>query len=190
MIEGRARAGSACAARLGGPLQGCRGRTAEAERGRRAAYNYPYIRGRSGRGRLRMAFAELTDVRCYYEVLGEGDPLLLVAGLGTTCRVWDAVAPDLARHFSVILVDNRNVGRSAGRRTPKTVADLAADLVELLDELQVDAAHVLGVSLGGIIAQRLAIDHPGRVSRLVLVSTAARFTPYLRAVSMLLGRSL
>ena len=137
-----------------------------------------------------MAFAELTDVRCYYEVLGEGEPLLLVPGLGTTCRLWDAVAPELSRHFSLILVDNRNVGRSAGRRPPRSVADLSADLVELLDELQVESAHVMGVSLGGIIAQRLAIDHPSRVNRLVLVSTAARFTPYLRAVAMLLGRSL
>lgn len=137
-----------------------------------------------------MAFAELTDVRCYYEVLGEGDPLLLVAGLGTTCRLWDVVAPDLARHFSLILVDNRNVGRSAGKRPPRSVADLVADLVELLDRLQIDAAHVLGVSLGGIIAQRLAIDHPARVNRLVLVSTAARFTPYLWSVATLLGRSL
>lgn len=137
-----------------------------------------------------MAYAELTDVRCYYEVVGDGDPLLLVPGLGTTCRLWDAVVPDLARQFSLILVDNRNVGRSIGRRPPQSVADLAADLVELLDELQVESAHVMGVSLGGIIAQRLAIDHPSRVNRLVLVSTAARFTPYLRAVAMLLGRSL
>src|SRR5437764_11136710 len=89
-----------------------------------------------------MAWAELTDVRCYYEVLGEGEPLLLVPGLGTTCRLWDPVAPELARHFSLILVDNRNVGRSAGRRPPRSIADLSADLVELLDELQVESAHV------------------------------------------------
>ena len=134
-----------------------------------------------------MPWAKLSDVRCYYEVMGDGDPLLLVPGLGTTCRLWDAVVPELAEHFSLVLADNRNVGRSVGRRRPNSTADLACDLVELLDELQLERAHVMGISLGGIIAQRLAVDHPGRVGRLVLVSCADRFTPYLRQVAGLLA---
>jgi pimeloyl-ACP methyl ester carboxylesterase len=137
-----------------------------------------------------MAWAELTDVRCYYELLGEGEPLLLIPGLGTTCRLWDGVAPELASRFSLILVDNRNVGRSVGKRKPRSLADLVSDLVELLDRLQLERAHVMGISLGGVIAQRLAVDHPGRVDRLVLVSCADRFTPYLRQVASLLGHSL
>jgi len=137
-----------------------------------------------------MAWAELSDVRCYYELVGEGEPVLLIPGLGTTCRLWDPVAPELAADFSLILADNRNVGRSAGRRRPRTLADFAADLVELLDELQLDRAHVMGISLGGVIAQRLAVDHPDRVDRLVLVSCADRFTPYLRQMTSLLAHSL
>ena len=137
-----------------------------------------------------MAWADLTDVRCYYETLGEGDPLLLIPGLGTNRRMWDAIAPDLASFFSLILIDNRSVGLSMAKRHPNSTADWAADIVELLDFLQLSRAHVLGVSLGGVIAQRLAIDHPSRVDRLVLVSCADSFTPYLRQMAGLLGHSL
>jgi 3-oxoadipate enol-lactonase len=137
-----------------------------------------------------MAFAELTDVQSYYELIGEGEPLLFIPGLGGTCRVWDPIVPDLASHFSLILVDNRGLGRSVARRKPRSLADYSADLVELLDELQLDRAHVLGLSLGGIIAQRFAVDHPSRVDRLVLVSCAHRFSAYLLRMAALLGHSL
>ena len=69
-----------------------------------------------------MAWAELTDVRCYYEVLGQGDPLLLVPGLGVTCRTWDPVLPELARHFTLIMIDNRGLGLSQLKRPPRTTA--------------------------------------------------------------------
>jgi len=137
-----------------------------------------------------MAWANLSDVRCYYELLGTGEPLLLIPGLGGNCRVWDEVAPVLAGEFTLILVDNRGLGRSVARRKPRTIADYSADLAELLDVLQLDRAHVLGLSLGGIIAQRFAIDHPSRIDRLVLVSCTDRFSPYLLRITHLLGHSL
>lgn len=137
-----------------------------------------------------MPWADLSDVRCYYETPGQGEPLLLVPGLGGTCRVWDPVLPELARHFTLILVDNRGVGRSEPKRHARSLADLASDLVELLDALQLDRAHVMGVSLGGIIAQRLAVDHPSRVDRLVLVSCTDRFSPYLTHMAGLLAQTL
>jgi pimeloyl-ACP methyl ester carboxylesterase len=137
-----------------------------------------------------MAWAELSDSRCYYEVLGQGDPLLLVPGLGVTCRTWDAVVPDLSRHFTLILTDNRGLGMSQAKRPPTSLADYSADLVELLDYLQVDRTHVLGLSLGGIISQRFAIEHAKRVDRLVLVSCAHRFSPFLRQMAHLLRHAL
>ena len=137
-----------------------------------------------------MAVADLSDVRCFYELLGNGEPLILIPGLGVTSRIWDAVAPELAEHFSVILFDNRGVGQSQAKRHPSRISDFSADIVELLDYLQVERAHVLGLSLGGVIALRLAADHPGRIDHLVLASCTDRFTPYLRQVSMLLGRTL
>jgi pimeloyl-ACP methyl ester carboxylesterase len=134
-----------------------------------------------------MAWTDLTDVRCCYEVIGRGDPLLLVPGLGVTRNVWDPIVPELAAHLSLILVDNRGAGRSESRRQPESLRDYAADLIELMDHLQLDRAHVLGVSLGGVIARRLAADHPSRVDRLVLVSCTDRASPYLQQIMGLLG---
>lgn len=137
-----------------------------------------------------MAWADLSDCRCYYELLGSGEPLVLIPGLATTCRLWDGVSSDFAQFFSVIQFDNRGIGKSLAKRKPTTLRDLASDIIELLDYLQLDHAHVLGVSMGGIIAQRLAIDHPSRVDRLVLVSCADSFSPYLRQMSGLLAQTL
>ncbi len=135
-------------------------------------------------------FAELTDVRCYYEVCGSGDPLVLVPGLGATSATWAPVARGLAGSSCVILPDNRGIGRSIPKRPPKTLEDFAVDLVELLDHLQLDRVHMLGLSLGGMIAQRFALDHPSRLDRLVLVSCTHRFSPYLREMAKLLGHAL
>jgi pimeloyl-ACP methyl ester carboxylesterase len=137
-----------------------------------------------------MPFAELTDVRCHYELLGTGDPLLLIPGLGATCDLWSCVTPELSRSFSLILIDNREMGGSIAKRPPQTLADYAVDAVELLDYLHLDRAHVMGLSLGGIIAQQLASDHPSRVDRLVLMSCTNRFGPYLREIAKLLGQAL
>ena len=137
-----------------------------------------------------MAWAELSDCRCYFELLGNGDPLLLIPGMANTCRMWDVVACDFAQFFSVIQFDNRGIGKSLARRKANSLHDLASDIVELLDYLQLDRAHVLGASFGGTVAQRLAIDHPSRVDRLVLVSCADSFSPYLRQMSGLLAQTL
>src|SRR5688500_18578046 len=135
-------------------------------------------------------FADLTDVRCYYELLGTGDPLVLIPGLGATCTLWDSVTSDLSKSFSLVLFDNRGLGRSIPRRAPQTLADLTVDIVELMDHLQLERAHVMGLSLGGIVAQQVALDHPSRVDRLVLVSCTNRFGPYLTEMAKLLGQAL
>jgi len=135
-------------------------------------------------------FAELTDVRCYYELLGSGDPLVLVPGLGSTSALWRAAATELANSFCVILLDNRGVGQSIPKRPPKTMEDFSVDIVELLDHLQIARAHVMGLSLGGMIAYHVAAAHPSRVDRLVLVSCTHRFSPYLREMARLLGHGL
>jgi pimeloyl-ACP methyl ester carboxylesterase len=135
-------------------------------------------------------YADLTDVRCYYELLGTGDPVLLIPGLGATCTLWDGVTSDLSKSFSLVLFDNRGMGRSIAKRVPQNLSDLGADLVELMDHLQLERAHVMGLSLGGVIAQQLAIDHPSRIDRLVLVSCSNRFGPYLLEVAKLIGQSL
>ena len=137
-----------------------------------------------------MAWTDLTDCRAYYEVIGEGEPLLLIPGLGATCRLWDSIVPELARHFTLIMLDNRGMGLSKAKKKPRTLADYSADYAELLDYLNVDETHVLGLSLGGIAAQRLAVDHPQKIKRLILMSCADRFSPYLLRITALLGHSL
>lgn len=137
-----------------------------------------------------MAWAELTDCRCYYELEGQGDPLLLIPGLGRTCRMWDPIAGAMAEHFTLLKIDNRGLGQSKSKHNPRTLRDFSADLIELLEHLQIDRAHILGISLGGVIAQRFVADHPNRVRSLVLISTAYRFGPYLREMAKIVGETM
>ncbi len=102
---------------------------------------------------------------------GNGAPLLLIHGLGYARWGWEPVLPELAEQFDVILFDNRGIGESDAPPGPYTVAEMAADAVQVLDETGVARAHVVGTSLGGMIAQELALAHPERVDRLVLACT-------------------
>ena len=137
-----------------------------------------------------MPWAPLTDSRLYFELVGRGEPLLLIPGLGAACRASDPDIPRLSQHFTLICPELRGSGRSEAHRLPQSLRDYTADLVELLDYLQLDRVHVMGLSLGGIIAQRLAVDHPGRVDRLVLLSCAHRFGPFLREMATLVGHTI
>jgi 3-oxoadipate enol-lactonase len=109
----------------------------------------------------------------YYELHGEGEPLLLIRGLGSTCEGFAAQVEGLAPHFRVISFDNRCVGRTDQPQQPFTIADMADDTAALLDALEVKSAHVFGVSLGGMVAQEFVLRHPHKVKRLVLACTHA-----------------
>lgn len=97
--------------------------------------------------------------------------LVLVMGLGFDRAGWRPVLPDLERQFRLVLMDNRGTGLSTTTERQFTVGDLATDVVAVLDSGQIPSAHLLGVSLGGMIAQKVAIRYPGRVDRLVLACT-------------------
>jgi pimeloyl-ACP methyl ester carboxylesterase len=106
-----------------------------------------------------------------WERHGSGPPLLLIHGLGYARWGWEPVVEPLARSFDVILFDNRGVGESDVPPGPYTAAELADDAVQVLDEAGVERAHVVGTSLGGMVAQELALGRPERVERLVLACT-------------------
>ena len=112
------------------------------------------------------------DVQIYWEEEGSGEPLLLIMGLGYTSEMWHRVRPLLADRFRVIVFDNRGVGRSTVPEPGYEISDMASDAVAVLDAAGVESAHVLGVSMGGYIAQTLAIEHPDRVRSLILGCTA------------------
>ena len=108
-----------------------------------------------------------------YEERGEGPPLLLVHGLGYTRGGWGPAADWLAERFHLFLLDNRGMGQSDKPPGPYTVAELAADAAVVVAAAGLERAHVVGTSLGGMVAQELALGWPERVERLVLVCTTA-----------------
>lgn len=109
----------------------------------------------------------------YWESTGSGEPVLLVMGLGMPATGWWRTAPILAKRFRVLAFDNRGCGRSGRPRGPYTLAQLSSDARAVLDAAGEASAHVYGVSLGGMIAQELALRAPERVRSLVLGATTA-----------------
>ena len=106
-----------------------------------------------------------------WERRGEGPSLLLIQGIGYGRWGWEPVLDLLARSFDVLAFDNRGIGESDVPAGPYTAAAMAADAIQVLDEARVEQTHVLGASLGGMIAQELALADPGRVRKLVLACT-------------------
>jgi pimeloyl-ACP methyl ester carboxylesterase len=119
-----------------------------------------------------MKLAQSGGVRIAYEERGIGPPVLLVHGLGYDHHGWGPLPALLDENFRLLLLDNRGVGESDAPEGPYTVAELAADALAVLDAAGVERAHVVGVSLGGFVAQEIAISNADRVDRLVLLSTS------------------
>ncbi len=119
-----------------------------------------------------MPTVPVRDLMMYYEEAGSGDPLVLIMGLGGDLQAWANQVPALAQHFRVITFDNRGAGRTSAPDRPYSIEQMAADTAALLDRLGIERAHVLGFSMGGYIAQELALHHPKRVGKLILLATA------------------
>ena len=111
------------------------------------------------------------SVHIAWERRGSGTPLVLIHGLGYARWGWEPVADPLAERFEVVLLDNRGIGESDAPPGPYTCAELAADVLGVLDAAGFERAHVVGTSLGGMVAQELVLAAPERVDRLVLVCT-------------------
>jgi 3-oxoadipate enol-lactonase len=116
----------------------------------------------------------VNDVEIHYESSGSGFPLLLLGGLGLSVSDMRRIMAGLATSCQVIAVDNRGTGESSKPPGPYTIEQMAGDAIALMDSLGVAQADVFGISMGGRIALSIALDHPERVRRLVLVSTGPR----------------
>ncbi len=120
---------------------------------------------------------DVNGVEMFYRTTGQGDPILLVHGLGGDIRSWEFQENALAEHFTLIMPDQRGHGHSGGPDADTvSTEDFANDLATLLDKLNYDSLHVVGHSMGGMIAQQFALDHPEYVEKLVLIDTAPRIT--------------
>ncbi len=129
-----------------------------------------------------MAHIKANGLNIFYREVGSGDPCLLLQGFTMDHRGWALQIPALRDHCHCISIDNRDVGQSDLALGPYGVADMAADALGVLDALGIRRAHLVGHSLGGAIAQEIAIAHPQRVHRLVLISTYVAMGPLARAI--------
>jgi len=114
---------------------------------------------------------ESNGIDIYYEIHGSGQPFLLITGLGYGLWYWQKLVAELSDHYQVITFDNRGAGKSSQPDGPYTVSMMASDTAGLLDALELKQIAVLGHSLGGFVAQELAVVRPDLVGKLILAST-------------------
>jgi pimeloyl-ACP methyl ester carboxylesterase len=119
-----------------------------------------------------MPFIESGGAQIYWSEAGSGEPLLLIMGLGYAHEMWFRTRPAMEAHYRTVVFDNRGVGRSDVPAGPYTIAQMADDAARVLDAAEIQRARVVGISMGGMIAQELALRHPARVQKLVLGCTS------------------
>ena len=120
-----------------------------------------------------MPKAAVNGINMYYEVHGKGVPLVMIQGFAGNHQAWFFQTPVFKKYYKVIIFDNRGIGKTDKSSEPYTIRTMAEDVIGLMDYLGIDKAHILGLSLGGMVAQEIAISYPERVIKLVLGSTFA-----------------
>jgi len=127
-----------------------------------------------------------TGVNLYYQISGNGYPVVLISGLGADHTAWDFILPYLHNHYQIITFDNRGAGRSNTPEQHYTTEMMAADVIGLMDALQIKKAHIIGHSMGGAIAQHIALSAPDRINKLILINSFSKINHL--AYYTLLGR--
>lgn len=118
-----------------------------------------------------MSYFDQQGCQLYYEDLGHGETVILIHGLGSSSKDWEYQIPALQKHFRVIAVDVRGHGRSGKPVQAYTMQSFADDICALIQHLQLHKPHVVGISMGGMIAFQLAVDHPGLLASLTIVNS-------------------
>lgn len=115
---------------------------------------------------------KIEDIELYYETHGNGYPLIMIMGLSANIDWWNPkFLKAMEKQYKILIFDNRDAGRSDNISQPYRIKDLATDVVKLMNKLTIDKAHILGISMGGMIAQELVLNYPDKVDKLVLAST-------------------
>ena len=115
-----------------------------------------------------MPTARVGDINIYYEIHGDGEPLVLIMGTGGHIGWWFRQVPVYSQEYRLVVFDNRGTGRSDKPDIPYTMEMMAGDIADLLEVIDIDAAHIYGVSMGGMIAQEFALHYPEKVISLIL----------------------
>jgi 3-oxoadipate enol-lactonase len=134
-----------------------------------------------------MALAEVNGQRLYHEVHGDGEPLLCVAGLACDTLAWIPQIQAFSAAHRTVIFDNRDVGQSSMADAGYDIADMARDALGLADELELDSFNLLGISMGGAIAQEIALQAPERVRTLTLAVTFPAGGAYARRLAQVWG---
>ncbi len=118
-----------------------------------------------------MPMVKVGDINVNYQVIGEGEALVLINGYGSDSRSWFLEIPTFSQEFQIVTFDNRGTGQSDKPDIPYTMEMMAGDVAGLFDAVGIDAAHIYGVSMGGMIAQEFALRYPDKVISLILGCT-------------------
>lgn len=127
-------------------------------------------------------YTDSNGTKIYYEIRGEGEPLVLLMGFGADGSVWEKHASEYEKHFKCIVLDNRGVGKSDQPKGPYSTKMMAEDTVAVMQHAGIDKARVAGISMGGAITQELALNFPEKVRSIALISTWPKFNNYAKTV--------
>jgi len=120
-----------------------------------------------------MPFVHAGEIKIYYREYGAGEPLLFVAGAGMDSRGWHFQANEFSKTYRVVVFDNRGSGRSDAPKHPYSITMMAQDTKNLMDALNIGSAHLVGLSMGGMVAQEFAITFPNQVKSLVVAASTS-----------------
>lgn len=129
-----------------------------------------------------MPTVQVPEGEIFYDVCGNGPPLMLVSGLGGSSSYWHALLGEFCNHFRVIVHDHRGTGQSSRSNSRYSVDIMAQDALAVMEAVGVERAYFVGHSTGGAIGQTIAIDHPGRLEGMVLYSSWTRSDTFFRRV--------